>query len=189
LHALALARRGAGKDLSLAQEILGELYDRGERDPETLGIYGRTWMDRYEKSGDQNDLMQSRDLYVEAFGRAPDDYYTGINAAAKSVLLGTDEDLNRAAEYASKVEQIVGTQARPGDYWMTATVAEVCLIQKKYGEAGSLYGAAVAMTRSEIGSHKTTWKQACRLMATLQPSPADRNLVRKPFMHLPDCGQ
>jgi hypothetical protein len=189
LHALALARRGTGKDLSLAQEILGELYDRGEREPETLGIYGRTWMDRYEKSGDQNDLKQSRDLYLEAFERAPDDYYTGINAAAKSVSLGTDEDLNRAAEYAFRVEQVVGTQARPGDYWMTATVAEVFLIQKKYSEAGSLYEAAVATARSEIGSHKTTWKQACRLMATLQPSPADRNLVRKPFMHLPDCGQ
>ena len=33
-------------------------------------------------------LEESRDLFVEAFGRAPDDYYLGINAAAKSALLG-----------------------------------------------------------------------------------------------------
>jgi MinD-like ATPase involved in chromosome partitioning or flagellar assembly len=189
LHALALARRGARRDLSLAQEILGELYDRGERDPETLGIYGRTWMDRYEKSGDQNDLMESRDLYAEAFERAPDDYYIGINAAAKSVLLGTDEDLARAADYASRVQKIVGTQPRGGDYWLTATVAEVFLIQKNYEEAAQLYEAAVATARSETGSHKTTWKQACRLMAKLQPSQSNRGLVRKPFMHLPDCNQ
>lgn len=36
-----------------------------------------------------SDLKQSRDLYIAAFERALDDYYTGINAAAKSVLLRT----------------------------------------------------------------------------------------------------
>src|SRR5262249_47933084 len=91
LHALALARRGQSGDLANAQEILGVLYAAGERDPETLGIYGRTWMDRYQQSGNVSDLKQSRDLYAQAFAAAPDDYYTGINAAAKSVMLGTDE--------------------------------------------------------------------------------------------------
>ena len=86
LRALALARRGQDTDLRQAQRILGTLYEAGERDPETLGIYGRTWMDRYSKSGDRADLEQSRDLYAEAFARATDDYYTGINAAAKSVF-------------------------------------------------------------------------------------------------------
>jgi hypothetical protein len=33
-------------------------------------------MDRYDASGDLNDLRQSRDLYVEAFEAAQDDYYT-----------------------------------------------------------------------------------------------------------------
>ena len=92
LYALALARRGSGADLDDAQDILGELYAQDQRDPETLGIYGRTWMDRYAKSEDIADLRQSRNLYAEAFERAPDDYYTGINAAAKSVLLGSPED-------------------------------------------------------------------------------------------------
>jgi TIR domain len=71
LRALALARRAqrrrkAGdaayeKDLMAAQDIVGVLYESGERDPETLGIYGRTWMDRYDVSGDLADLRQSRD--------------------------------------------------------------------------------------------------------------------------------
>lgn len=89
LRALALARRGQANDLGTAQELLATLYEKGERDPETLGIYGRTWMDRYVQSGDLNDLKESRKLYAQAFDAAPDDYYTGINAAAKSVLLGT----------------------------------------------------------------------------------------------------
>lgn len=189
LRALALARRGVGDDLMNAQEILGELFERGERDPETLGIYGRTWMDRYEKSGDVSDLKQSRDLYAEAFEGAQDDYYTGINAAAKSVFLGSDNDLDRAAKYAQRVQDIVGTEPRPSDYWMTATVGEVFLIRKQYKDAARLYEAAVATARTETGSHKTTWKQACRLMKKLDPSTEERALIRRAFAHLADSDQ
>jgi hypothetical protein len=186
LRALALARRGRGDDLMIAQEILGELYQRGERDPETVGIYGRTWMDRYAASRDVSDLKQSRDLYVEAFESAQDDYWTGINAAAKSVFLGSDQDLARAAEYSRRVQQIVGTDPHPGDYWMTATVAEVLLMQREYQAAGRLYVAAVAIARSEVGSHKSTWLQARRLMDSLQATAEERALIGKAFEHLPD---
>jgi tetratricopeptide (TPR) repeat protein len=112
LYALALARRDSGTDLEDAQELLGELYAQKERDPETLGIYARTWMDSYAKSKNIADLRQSRKLYAEAFERAPDDYYTGINAAAKSVLLGSPEDIAKADEYAAKVQSIVGTEPK-----------------------------------------------------------------------------
>jgi hypothetical protein len=71
-------------------------------------------MDRYAASRDLSDLQQSRDYYAEAFDRAPDDYYTGINAAAKSVLLGTTEDLKKADEYATKVQKVVGSEVRAG---------------------------------------------------------------------------
>jgi tetratricopeptide (TPR) repeat protein len=189
LHALALARRAKDDDLMNAQDILGELYALGEHDPETLGIYGRTWMDRFAKSGDLNDLRQSRDYYVAAFEQAQDDYYTGINAAAKSVFLGGPENLSKAAEYAARVQEIVGVTAHPNDYWKTATVGEAFLIQKKYEEAGRLYDEAVSLARSETGSHKSTWKQACRLMDKLEPDAAERALIRKPFEHLPDCDQ
>jgi hypothetical protein len=117
LCALALARRaqrrrkagdaGYEKYLMAAQDIVGVLYESGERDPETLGIYGRTWMDRYDASGDLADLRQSRDLYAEAFETAQDDYYTGINAAAKSVLLGSPEELDKGATYARRVRASV----------------------------------------------------------------------------------
>lgn len=187
LFALALARRGEGDDLMDAQEVLGQLYVLEHHDPETLGIYARTWMDRYAKSGDISDLKQARDYYVEAFNGAQDDYYTGINAAAKSVFLGSADDLEKAAAYAEKVQQIVGTTPHARDYWKTATVGEAFLIQKKYEDAGRLYEAAVSAARSEIGSHQSTWKQACRLMAKLLPTAEQRALIRKPFEQLPDC--
>jgi predicted Zn-dependent protease len=158
-----------------------------EGDPETLGIYGRTWMDRYNRSGERADLGQSRDLYAEAFDRATDDYYTGINAASKSVLLGSPDDLEKAKDYAARVQQIVGSDPRAGDYWMTATIGEVRLLMGKYADAARLYKAAVATARAETGSHTSTWKQACRLMEKLQPSEAERSLIRSAFSHLADC--
>ena len=90
-----------------------------------MGIYARTWMDRYQVSGDVNDLEQSRTYYAEAFEKAQDDFYTGVNAAAKSVFLGSEDDLAKAVEYAQKVESIIGNKPHPGDYWKTATVAEI----------------------------------------------------------------
>jgi tetratricopeptide (TPR) repeat protein len=188
LRALALARRGASPDdLSTAQDILGTLYDQGERDPETLGIYARTWMDRYNASNDVGDLRQSRNLYAEAFAAAPDDYYTGINAAAKSVFLGTAEDLAKAQTFAEQVQAIVGTEPVAGDYWKTATVGELFLIRRMYADAARVYAAAVAMASTKVGSHQSTWTQANRLMQTLQPTDAERALVRAAFAHLPDA--
>jgi len=189
LRALALARRGKDGDLATAQEILGVLYAPGERDPETLGIYGRTWMDRYASSSDPNDLKESRSLYAKAFEAAPDDYYTGINAAAKSVFLGGYDDLQNAAAYAARVQVIVGTKPTPDDYFKTATAGEVLLIRGMYEDAARLYQAAVSMERSKEGSHKTTWIQACRLMDRLKPTPDQRALIRAAFAHLPDCVQ
>ncbi|TFY93755.1 toll/interleukin-1 receptor domain-containing protein [Pseudomonas nabeulensis] len=190
LHALALLRRARGggsqNDLIDAQQILAELYESGEKDAETLGIYASTWMERYERSSEVGDLERSRDLYSEAFAIARDDYYTGINAAAKSVFL---EEVECAAQLALEVQKIVGTGPRPGDYWMTATVAEAWLIQRNYVEAARNYEAAVAIARSQTGSHKSTWKQACRLMARLGPNAVERGLIRKVFENLPDCDQ
>ena len=121
------------------------------------------------------------------FEGAPDDYYTGINAAAKSVFLGTPADLAKAAEYAARVQKIVGETPKANDYWWTATVGEVFLIRRMFDDAARLYDAAVSMAPSETGSHKSTWQQVCRLMEKLQPAPAERARIREPFSHLPDC--
>ena len=194
LRALALARRAQQRrktgdatyieDLMAAQDIVGVLYESGERDPETLGIYGRTWMDRYDASGDPADLRQSRDLYAEAFEAAQDDYYTGVNAAAKSVFLGSPEELAKGAAYARRVQEIVGTEKHPNDYWKTATVAEASLMQRDFAKAAELYEAAVAIAPKEVASHRTTWIQASRLLEKLAPSAEEHALVQKPFKHI-----
>lgn len=181
LRALALARRGKGTDLDDAQDILGELYGLNHLDPETLGIYGRTWMDRYKLSKDLSDLRQSRNYYGEAFEKSPDDYYTGINAASKSILLG---EIEKGDSYAAMVEKIVGNKAVPGDYWQTATVAEVLLIQKKYKEAADMYQQAVDIAPSEKASHESTLKQAKLLLEKLQATSETQTEVLQAFKDL-----
>ena len=72
LQALVHARRGMPADLSTAQSTLQSLYTRRERDPETVGIYARTFMDNYNATGNAAALRKSRDLYAEAYELAPD---------------------------------------------------------------------------------------------------------------------
>lgn len=178
LRGLAQARSG---DWRAAQDTLDNLVAGGEQDPETLGIYARTWTDRYKESGDVNHLKRSRKHYAKAFESDPSDYYTGINAASKSVLLG---ELDAAEEYAKKVEEIVGTQEYEGDYWKTATAAEIQLIRRNYDDAARLYDAAVVMASEEHGSHESSWNQAQLLMEKLQPSDEERQKIAAVFAHL-----
>ena len=178
LQALAKARSG---DWQGAQLGLGELYAAGEIDPETLGLYARTWMDRYNATGNRLFLLKSRDLYRQAFEAAPKDYYTGINAASKSLLLGERET---AAQIAKRVEALVGTIAKTNDYWQTATAAEIQLLQGKYREAGQLYAHAVGIAPLDVGSHETTWKQAQLLCDALGATADERGFIAVVFSHL-----
>ena len=174
----ALARMD---DTRSAQKILAELYAQGARDAETLGIYARTWMDRYDQSGDLNDLRRSRDLYVEAFETAKDDYYTGINAAAKSVLIGEAEDIAKAGEYAARVLKITGTEAKPDDYRLTTIIAEAFLILQNYQAAARLYQAAVNDFPAEVESHLTSRRQALSLIQHLPGTNEDKALIQSVF--------
>jgi hypothetical protein len=190
LRALALARRGGDGDLAQAQDILGTLYQSGEKDPETVGIYARTFKDRHAQTQDDRFLRKARELYVEGFRGSPDDYYVGINAATLSVMIGGEDDLRLAEELAGEVQALVGTEPVPGDYWATATIGEVFLIRQDYEGAARLFQAAVDSAPMETGSHGTTWKQACRLMAKLGPTEDQRARVLAPFEHLgKDCSE
>jgi hypothetical protein len=177
LRGLALARSG---QTMAAQLVLGKLYAAGEIGPETLGILARTWMDRYNQSEgrERTFLLKARDLYRQAFEAFPTDYYTGINAASKSLLAGEKET---AAQLAARVQKIVGEKAVPDDYWKTATVAEVMLIQGKVEEAARLYAAAVLVAPLEYGSHQSTRGQAELLLAALGATDAQKALVAAAF--------
>jgi hypothetical protein len=83
-----------------------------------------------------------------------------------------------------RVQEIVGTDKHPNDYWKTATVAEALLMQRDFAKAAELYDAAVAMAPKGVASHSTTWLQASRLLEKLAPSAEERAVVQKPFEHV-----
>ncbi len=183
---VALARLGYA---DAARKTLESLYKRGKRDIETVSIYARTLMDRYDRTGKVDYLEQSRDLYAQALRlsrkRDPDEqYYPAVNAAAKSVFLG---DRRAATRYANVAEKIVGKTPTSGDYWKTATAAEVQLIKREYDLAAELYKQAVDQAPDLHGSHGSTWLQARRLMEALETPPAKQAAIWEPFSHLSDA--
>jgi MAP3K TRAFs-binding domain len=158
--------------------VLGRLYAAGEIDPETLGLYARTWMDRYNQSGEKMFLLKSRDLYRDAFEASPNDYYTGINAASKSLLAGEKET---AAQLAKRVQDLVGDKAVPGDYWRTTTVAEIQLLQGKVDAAADLYAAAVRGSPFERGSHGSSYGQAKQLLEAIGATDEQKAKIAAAF--------
>ena len=176
LRGLALARSGETME---AQRVLARLHAAGEIGPETLGIYARTWMDRYTETGASVFLLKSRDLYLQAFEAFPADFYTGINAASKSLLAGEKET---AAQIAERVQKIVGDTPVADDYWRTATIAEALLVQGKVEAAAKIYMAAVLAAPLDSGSHDSTRAQAAKLLSALGASDDQRALVMAAFL-------
>ena len=175
LRGLALARSGETME---AQRVLARLHAAGEIGPETLGIYARTWMDRYTETGDSVFLLKSRDLYRQAFEAFPADYYTGINAASKSLLAGEKET---AAQIAERVQEVVGETPVVDDYWRTATIAEAMLLQGNVEAAAKIYRAAVLAAPLDSGSHDSTRAQAALLLSALGATDEQKALVMAAF--------
>ncbi|MGO9519578.1 MAG: tetratricopeptide repeat-containing protein, partial [Candidatus Korobacteraceae bacterium] len=182
LKGSALARFGLTEE---ARQVFEALEAEGHRDPETLGIHARTWMDSYDKSGDVEELRHSRQLYAEAFEIMPADYYPGINAAAKSAFL---REFDTAHAYNRQVRKILAVALRKAldDYWLLATVGETKLIKKNYIGAAKSYRRAVIKSPKELGDHFSTWLQAKRLMHILETPDADRDKIWRQFQHLVD---
>jgi tetratricopeptide (TPR) repeat protein len=182
LTGLALARRG---DVRAAHLLLAELEAEGNRDPETLGIYARTWMDRYRDTGDVLFLRKARNLYRLAFEHTPSNAYVGVNAASKSAMLG---DREAAEMIAAQVEKLVGTNVTGGqNYWDSATVAEVQLLKGNWQLAANLFRTAVENHPSEAGSHASTFGQAKLLSERLGYPPECVRAIAAAFPTVPDA--
>lgn len=177
LRALALTHIGQWK---AAQQVLSELYATGHRDPETLGLFARTWEDRYQASNKPLHLETALHLYEEAFTYSDSkDHNVLIKAALLRGLLGKSRD---AKEAAVEVERIAGGQPEPGNYWTRVTLAEAQLIQEHYDEAATLYREALVMLPEAAGSHAVTLDQARRIMDALNTPPTQRQRIEQAFL-------
>jgi hypothetical protein len=79
------------------------------------------------------------------------------------------------------VQELVGDDPVPGDYWKTATVAEVQLLQGNFDDAARLYEAAVLAAPLEHGSHESSHGQARLLLAALGATDEQKAKIAAAF--------
>jgi tetratricopeptide (TPR) repeat protein len=175
LEGLALRRL---KRYQEAIDVLSELKAAGHQDPETMGILAAAWDGLYQGSGKKLQLRSSRELYRTAFQSDPKNYYTGVNAASKSLFLGEAADATRLA---SQVLPLVASATDAEDFWAACTLGEVYLLQRNLDAAAAQYQRVVDKHPSAKGDLKGTGEQAQRICAALGLSPEELEKVLAPF--------
>lgn len=170
LLALALLRSGA---VESALRVLEELRLEGHRDEETLGLLARALKDLWRSTADpgarSRRLREARDAYLEAY-RATAGYWTGVNAATLSLLVG-ERDL--AVQLAGDVRirclallSDVGAQD-PERYWVLATLGETSLLRGAWAEAEDSYTEAAAVGRGRWADLSSTRRNARVILSHL----------------------
>jgi tetratricopeptide (TPR) repeat protein len=119
--------------------------------PETLGILAAARDGLYQETGKVLHLRSSREFYRTAFQADPSNYYTGINAASKSLFLGQPEE---AARLASEVLPLVASAMNGEDFWAGCTLGEVYLLQKKVDAAAAQYQKVIDKHPARLGDLK-----------------------------------
>src|SRR5690348_16585214 len=167
LQALSLARSGATEQ---ANQRLRQLHDENHLDEETLGMLARTHKDMALQSVDarerERQLNLALNVYSEGY-KLSGGYWTGINAATLSLVLGKKD---QARELATKVRsqcldelsKIKNTNGDP--YWVMASLGEAALVLGDYAQAEDWYGQAAAAAGKRFGQLGSTRSNA-RLLA------------------------
>ena len=131
-------------------------------DEDTLALLGRVHKDLWKTTGLREHLAKSRDVYLSAF-RTTKGYYSAVNAAAMSMLLGEVTTATALAEEtlavcddkeakARKAAEDARKHAQPGldeelfraDYWLQATRGEAQLLLGRRDDAVATYRAAAS---------------------------------------------
>jgi tetratricopeptide (TPR) repeat protein len=175
LEGLALRRL---KKYQEAVDVLSELKQAGHQDPETLGMLAAARYGLYLETGKILHLRSSRELYRTAFLGDPKDYYTGINAASKSLFLGEPDE---AARLRDEVLPLVAKATDGKDLYAGCTLGEVYLLQGKVAEAAAQYQKVIDNNPNAAGDLTGTGEQAERICAALKLSPEDTAKVMAPF--------
>ena len=114
-----------------ARDLLNPLVKSGHEDEETLGILGRLYKEIWLlEGGEQTDhptLRTSRNLYLKAFLKSHG-YYSGINAATMSAVVGDWDNAGKLARRVMKICQDQASQGGESGPWLQATIGEACAL-------------------------------------------------------------
>jgi class 3 adenylate cyclase len=169
--------------LVTARELLTRLMKDGHFDEETLGILGRvykeTWLIEGNGARGHPHLARSQELYLGAFRRSRG-YYSGINAASLSLIMGK-KDLSR--KVARKVLHICADLLKDPSqrgYWLLATVAEAFLLLGRQEKAATFYRLARSRSARNYSNLASTRRQLSLLARYAKVDPAVLDTLRIP---------
>ena len=162
LLALALLRAGAYRQ---ASQVLEKLRTEGHSDEETLGMLARTYKDQWafanEPAERRRFLTQARDAYQAAYSLSRG-YWTGINVATTSLLLG-ETDAAVAAAAGVRDACLAKLRASPDEadrYWVLATLGEAALVEGDDSKALDWYRQAASAADGRLADAVSTRRHA-----------------------------
>lgn len=160
-----------------------QLYDAGERDPETIGHFAQALTTQADAASDSQLRSQARDLYAEGFRSDPQEYNFGIAAATESASLG---EIEAARDYAARVVEQSEADAEQGNFFAVDTAAQAYLILGDIDHAASLYKSQLEADQRDPFFQVTAWDNAQRLMDVLGTEPEDRQQIARALAALDD---
>jgi len=136
-YAFALNRRNEDGDRKKAIDVIEEVIEQYGPSPESCGILGRIYKDKYEDYLEENEFVANANLkkainvYERGFKADPRDFYPGINAATLAFLNGEMEKVKELVPLVSfAVTRRGGLNSK--NYWEVATVLELSILNEDW---------------------------------------------------------
>ncbi len=150
LLGLAISKAGVPK---AAAEFLEPVYRAQPDDPETAGIMGGIYKAIFRKDQETQYAFLSRDTYLKNFTLTKN-YYTGINAATMSAIIGQGA---KGREIAKEVLALLPSPTT--SFWEQVTLAEALLLNKEREKSLAAYFEAKKMAGTDWGKISTVHNQ------------------------------
>ncbi|HUI69289.1 MAG TPA: TRAFs-binding domain-containing protein, partial [Spirochaetia bacterium] len=169
--------------LLAAKDLLTHLMKTGHFDEETLGILGRVYKEMWLAKGKGEPghpyLAKSRELYLGAFRRSRG-YYSGINAASLSFVMGDKDLSSRVARQVLRICVNLLKDRAERSYWVLATVAEAFLLLGRQEKAAKYYRLARARSSGNYSNLASTRRQLSLLGRSMNVDPIVLDALRIP---------
>ena len=124
-----------------------------EPDEESLGLLASVYKNIWKRTGKKDDARLSRDAYMRA-SLETGDYWTGINVASMSWLIGEKREATKYAKEVIKIcEPVANAEKNDKDYWVLATIGEAQLLLGEQDAAIQSYAEAAKVAKLAAQRH------------------------------------
>ena len=149
LCGLSMSKSGARK---AAIAFLEPVLQTHSNDPETAGILGGVYKEQFKMTAETVYARKSLETYWSNF-TITKSYYTGINAATMSQILGQGKQARAIAG------EVVAIAANEQSFWAYATLGEAYLLLRQSQEAEKNYVQALKLAEGEHGKLGSVYAQ------------------------------